>query len=149
MYKLSLLDIFNGIAFLSQWHLNERQEGWLHISHLPSSLTRSGSGILVPWTLFSRYLLSICKVFFIFWLFLEITSSGVELSLRSGILSERLSIDLNALSNSEVGTCVHHSVASLRAFVESFREQVSRFFLPKAHFLNISKIKLSSATFLS
>lgn len=45
------------------------------------------------------------------------------------------------LDSGEVGTSVHHSVASLRALVKSFREQVSRFFLPKAHFFKISKIE--------
>lgn len=51
----------------------------------------------------------------------------------SYILSELLPVDLNVLNSDEGGSFVHHSVASLRALIKSFREQVSGFFLTKAH----------------
>lgn len=37
------------------------------------------------------------------------------------------------LNSDEGSSFVHHSVASLRALIKSFMEQVSRFFLTKAH----------------
>lgn len=41
------------------------------------------------------------------------------------ILLELLHVDLNVLNRDEGDSFVHHSVASLRALIKSFREQVS------------------------
>lgn len=41
------------------------------------------------------------------------------------ILLELLRVDLNVLNRDEGDSFVHHSVASLRALIKSFREQVS------------------------
>lgn len=48
---------------------------------------------------------------------------------------------LKVLNSDEGDACVYHSVASLRAWVRSSMEQMSRFFLPKAHVLFTSKTK--------
>lgn len=62
---------------------------------------------------------------FVFWVFFFRNWKQGSRSKIWYILLELLRVDLNVLNRDEGDSFVHHSVASLRALIKSFREQVS------------------------